>query len=69
MFSELQWGATTDEFMTNVQQLSDKKVARIIAGALEYAPKKSAVASTSRRVSGVSRLVMQISDDDVSECE
>lgn len=66
-FSEAQWGPTTDEFMMNVQLLSEKKFVRIIAGAMEYAPQKSAVVLTSR-MSRVSRVTVEISDDE-SECE
>ncbi|KAF7974380.1 hypothetical protein HWV62_12356 [Athelia sp. TMB] len=66
-FSEAQWGSTTDEFMTSVQLLSEKKFSRIISGAMEYAPKKPVAASTGR-MSRVSRVIMQISDDE-SECD
>ncbi|KZP32510.1 hypothetical protein FIBSPDRAFT_925024 [Athelia psychrophila] len=66
-FSEAQWGETTDEFMIHVALLSDKKMDRIIAGAMEYAPKKSLAAASSSRIVTGSRVLMAMSADEESD--
>lgn len=61
-FCETKWGNTTDKFMTHVALFSDNKLDRMIAGAIEYAPKKAAVASR-RQITTVLQVLMAMSTE------